>query len=66
MANDLPFIVELRDVDGRMMIGAAADNAIVGRAAFDAWVNLRPNVEIVFRHKARVIARSGCSPAKSR
>ena len=56
--NDLPFVVEEYDQStGKKLRNlAAADNAIIGRAAFEKACEYLPKANIIYRHKARVIA----------
>lgn len=56
--NDLIFKVEEWTPDDRHVaeVLATSTNVLVGRAAFDAAVKLRPRAIIVYRHGARVIA----------
>jgi hypothetical protein len=57
--NDLPFVIEEYDPKTGKKIRnlAAADNAIIGRAAFEKACEYLPNAKIIYRHKARVIGR---------
>ena len=55
--NDLPFVIEEYDqTTGKKTRDlAAADNAIIGRAAFEKACEYLPGARIIYRHKARVI-----------
>ena len=55
--NDLPFVIEEYDANSGKKVRnlAAADNAIIGRAAFERACEYLPKAKIVYRHKARVI-----------
>lgn len=55
--NDLPFLVEEYDqTTGKKIRNlAAADNAIIARAAFEKACEYMPNANIIYRHKAQVI-----------
>jgi len=56
--NDLPFVIEEydRNTGKKVRSLAAADNAIIGRAAFERACEYLPNAKIIYSHKARVIA----------
>ena len=55
--NDLPFVIEEYDVttDKKVRNLAAADNAIIARAAYESACEYLPKAKIIYRHKARVI-----------
>jgi len=61
--NDLPFVVEEYDQNTGKKIRnlAAADNAIIARAAFEKACEYLPNANILYRHKARVIGTQNSS-----
>ena len=57
--EDLPFVIEeLRlDTGYTIRVLARADNAILGKAAFDAACRYLPAARICYRCKARVISQ---------
>ena len=62
--DDLDFMVETEDLDGRREVLARASKLPIARAAYDAACAMRQGGEITLRMRARVIARRGPEEAE--